>query len=306
MLFHHRDISYFTEDFPLGDSNVQLPVKLLSCGHVSASPVYLCDGRHPEILASAIWQYTLAGGGTLDYEGAPAVSLGPGSLLLLTSPHDYFYYRAKTEETWVFLFVRMIGKVAIRLCQELIAKHGPVNHLPIQSSALATAEEILASVCERKISNDWIASAMAYNLIMNTGKDLESGSSGNDIPGFIQRAMDYCVLHSNHSLKVGELAKVAGYSHYHFVRLFKAHVGIAPSDYIREVKLSKARRLLQVADPSVKEVATSCGFVSASHFSRAFCKRFGVNPCDVSHKGKKGEKSGFEQAKLASRLGSPR
>jgi transcriptional regulator GlxA family with amidase domain len=116
---------------------------------------------------------------------------------------------------------------------------------------------------------------------MHTAKELASSCEERALPPFVRRAMDHCARHAERPLPVAELARAAGYSQYHFVRRFTAHVGMPPSAYVREVRLCRARHLLQVTQSSVKEIADGCGFASVSHFSRSFRRRFGMPPGEI-------------------------
>ncbi len=291
MLLKYKDISYFSELFSFGGAgsghDMPLPAMLLSCGHSNASryPDYLCDGQHPAIIPFAVWQYTLAGKGVLDFEDRKGILLSPGTLMLLTAPHKYLYYPAEKSHDWDFLFVCMNGDTALSFCRELTSFYGPVNTLSESSSSVSMARKILSWAHGRKIRSRWIASNLAYELMMSTARDLSTSSKGRSYPSSIRLAIEYCAAHANHSLSVGDLAKVSGFSQYHFVRQFKKNVGIPPSEYIREVRLSRARHLLQMSTASVKEIADICGFASAAHFSRTFRSRFGMSPGKIRRTG---------------------
>lgn len=74
---------------------------------------------------------------------------------------------------------------------------------------------------------------------------------------------------------------IAGHVHLHpayFSQVFKAEVGIPPSRYLLNVRMGHARRLLTNTDIPVAEVASHCGFRSASYFSRAFRRATGTSP----------------------------
>ena len=51
-----------------------------------------------------------------------------------------------------------------------------------------------------------------------------------------------------------------------------------PTRHYLEIRLSRARLLLQQTDLSVLDVALACGFVSASHFSKCYREFFGKKP----------------------------
>jgi transcriptional regulator GlxA family with amidase domain len=63
-------------------------------------------------------------------------------------------------------------------------------------------------------------------------------------------------------------------------RVFAVSVGRTPQEWLNEQRLLAARDMLSSAR-TVKEVAYALGFSSASRFSRAFKKRFGVAPSTV-------------------------
>lgn len=76
-----------------------------------------------------------------------------------------------------------------------------------------------------------------------------------------------------------DLASMAAYSEQHFHRVFKSVVGESVHDYIRRARLEfAANQLMFDGQANILEVATKCGFVSASSFSRAFKAVFGVSP----------------------------
>lgn len=66
------------------------------------------------------------------------------------------------------------------------------------------------------------------------------------------------------------LAKTAGISLRQLERLFDKHFGMSPRRYYLDLRLQRARSMLQYTDMSIVEVAVACGFGSAAHFSRSY------------------------------------
>jgi AraC family transcriptional regulator, glycine betaine-responsive activator len=79
-------------------------------------------------------------------------------------------------------------------------------------------------------------------------------------------------------LELQELAALAGISRRQLERLFLKHMGCTPSRYYLRVRLNRARRLLKQTSCSIVEIASMCGFVSATHFSRCYRKTMGRAP----------------------------
>lgn len=80
------------------------------------------------------------------------------------------------------------------------------------------------------------------------------------------------------TLRVEELAEVAGLSRSHFSRAFQASTGLSPQEYIIHRRLSRARDMLVETEESVAQIAAQTGFSSQAHLSTAFKKRLGLSP----------------------------
>ena len=80
------------------------------------------------------------------------------------------------------------------------------------------------------------------------------------------------------TLTATDLADQAGYSPFHFSRLFTARLGIGPGQYLTALRIDAAKRLLLSDSDPVVDVATAVGFDSLSSFSRRFRETVGVPP----------------------------
>ena len=94
----------------------------------------------------------------------------------------------------------------------------------------------------------------------------------------IARAVDLIQSCYQDNLSLDDLARAAAMSRYHFLRSFKAHVGITPYAYLQQVRLRTAASLLQASSRSITEVALACGFTSSSRFSAVFRRFYQYSP----------------------------
>ncbi|MFQ6485264.1 helix-turn-helix transcriptional regulator [Brachybacterium epidermidis] len=78
------------------------------------------------------------------------------------------------------------------------------------------------------------------------------------------------------TLTATDLADQAGYSPFHFSRLFTARLGIGPGQYLTALRIDAAKRLLLSDSDPVVDVATAVGFDFLSSFSRRFRETVGV------------------------------
>ena len=83
---------------------------------------------------------------------------------------------------------------------------------------------------------------------------------------------------------VEELAKAMRISRVQLFKKIKNLTGMAPADLVRNIRLEKARQLLEEGKSNVSQVAYSTGFDNPNYFSKAFKKHFGISPSEVKPK----------------------
>ncbi len=89
-------------------------------------------------------------------------------------------------------------------------------------------------------------------------------------------------------LSVQKVADDLAISVRHLRRRLKKVTGIHPSEYLREMRLQRARHLLEKrAFRTVTEVAHATGFSTPEYFSKIYARRFGVLPSVVLQGAKK-------------------
>ena len=79
-------------------------------------------------------------------------------------------------------------------------------------------------------------------------------------------------------LSTDDVANLVDLSRRQLERLFKQYLGSLPARYYLELRLQRARQLLQGTNHSIVQVGLMCGFSSGSHFSTAFGTLFGITP----------------------------
>lgn len=79
-------------------------------------------------------------------------------------------------------------------------------------------------------------------------------------------------------LPTEEIARLVGVSRRQLERLFKQYLNSLPSRYYLELRLVRARQLLQQTSQSILQIGLSCGFSSGPHFSSAYRNHFGITP----------------------------
>ena len=94
----------------------------------------------------------------------------------------------------------------------------------------------------------------------------------------IQAALSYIESNLAKPLTLDDIAGAAGFSKYHFHRIFKHETGIPLYEYIRKRRLAGASRLLRTTNLSILDIAMYFCFESQESFTRAFKKVYKLPP----------------------------
>ncbi len=94
----------------------------------------------------------------------------------------------------------------------------------------------------------------------------------------ISSIVEYMSEHYSESLTNDDLARLAGVSTTYFRRLFSSYMGTSPINYLRKLRIEKAKEMLKSDYSSISDLARSLGYSSIYDFSRDFKKHVGVSP----------------------------
>lgn len=94
----------------------------------------------------------------------------------------------------------------------------------------------------------------------------------------LKQVLEYIEQHYTEELSVSQLAGICYFSEYHFMRFFKKYVGMPCLEYIKNLRLEKAAKLLEQGEYDTLEISLSAGFHNLSYFHREFKKKYGMTP----------------------------
>lgn len=94
----------------------------------------------------------------------------------------------------------------------------------------------------------------------------------------IQKARKFIGEHQQEDLHVGEVARRLNMSVFYFCKVFRKATGLTFTEYLTQVRVTKAKNLLQNPHTRIAEVAFESGFQSITHFNRSFRKLEGRSP----------------------------
>lgn len=93
----------------------------------------------------------------------------------------------------------------------------------------------------------------------------------------VRAARDYIEAHYAEHPTLNDLSNVTGLNPFYLVRVFRAAVGLPPHEYLTQVRVGRAMKLLSEGLP-IAAVALETGFVDQSHLTTRFRRIVGVTP----------------------------
>lgn len=101
----------------------------------------------------------------------------------------------------------------------------------------------------------------------------------------IEKALTYIEENLKNDIDLSMVAKVSGYSNYHFLRVFKEVTHLTPADYIRKRRLTEIVREMGRSERPISDIAFEYGFNSKENFTRAFRSEHHILPTEYKRAG---------------------
>ncbi len=101
----------------------------------------------------------------------------------------------------------------------------------------------------------------------------------------IQKAVTYMELHLSENITVDELCAISNISKYHFIRLFKSLTAYTPMQYLMNMRLTYAAKLLLNSEDTITIISYNMGFNNVGYFIKQFKKKYDVTPSIYRKKG---------------------
>lgn len=211
-----------------------------------------------------------------------------GDLILLGSelPHTWTSepLQDKTVSAVVVQFPhdlikRFSGLEEFKSIEALLAASGRGLFFPDAVSVRAELELLPARQGVEKITS---LINILQHLSTHRYQKLSSASfhpvKGEETESRVNKVCQYIQEHSDEPLSLDQAAALIHLSRSAFSKFFKRATGKTFSDYVNDIRIGKACRLLTESDKAINEIAYATGFDSLTYFNRVFLKKKGVTP----------------------------
>lgn len=130
-----------------------------------------------------------------------------------------------------------------------------------------------------------------FMMQLQTGKESDAGDANADfadadrdfadkLQAFLEENID------NADLKIDDMALAVGHSRTVLYVKIKSYFGMAPVDFLRHFRITKAEKLVSDTKLSFSEIAYKTGFADPRYFGRCFKKETGLTPSEYRKKKK--------------------
>ena len=205
--------------------------------------------------------------------------LDKDNLLLIPAGVEYEMYVKKAGECVIIEFDAVCGEeIPSRICE------------------LFTGGEKEIGATVKNIDHYWTLRGPAYRSkclseFYNLLTQISSIQSFSDTLagkyGLIHRSVKYIEANYNRlDLYTPMLAEMSGMGETYYRSIFTAVFGVAPTRYIQQYRVDKAKELLLRSSASVEDIAVAVGFANASYFCKVFKSITGITPSEFAERGR--------------------
>jgi len=143
-----------------------------------------------------------------------------------------------------------------------------------------------------KFSFDERWKAIRYLIMTETNKNKSSDAlnklfyyfyhyiAENMLPDSIRYIHD----HYAENICIKDLSEIEHYNESYYCEWFKRKIGLSPMEYIKKLRIEKAKELLKTTDYSILQIAEQVGYSFNSSFSRLFKEAEGISPANFKRK----------------------
>ena len=240
---------------------------------------YMFDFQHGRVLSEYQIVFISGGKGTFESKETGTLEVEEGTVLLLF-PGVWHRYTPSKSTGWKEHWVSFNGTQAdIFRDNAILPLEQSVISIGLDETTIELYQRILESIESERIGFKETIAALTYQLIARINAIRRSRQfGGEDTNSFVQKSKAYIRDHIDQQIDLERLASELGIGYSWFRRMFKHHTGLAPNQYVVQLKLNKAKDLLVNTALPLKQISTMLGFESQFYFSKFFRNKTGVPP----------------------------
>ena len=257
-----------------------------SCGHEAnfnhSSSTFRPAGRTDYLLLLVI-------SGLVEFHINGSPYLCPAGTAVLYGPNQPQKYHHLFETNPASMWIHFTGKEVDSMLKSLQLRTESFYKIAYPSNLANMITDLISELQNKDLFYTESASLILQNILLyvaknsipyfNTQPALPNAHSYEiKVPADVSKIVTYLNTHYTETLEIGEIAEQLHLSHSRLIALFKKFECVTPKQYIINLRIRKARELLENSSLSISEIAAKVGYPNALYFSRIFKKNTGISP----------------------------
>lgn len=254
------------------DFNLSLDATILGFGYTKASP----QQSFGPALRNAYFIYFVTKGKGSVIKGDKKFNLGANEGFLVTERERVYYY-ADPNDPWEYWWIGWRGAKIEEFLRRTSLWNNPVFHYDPKSE-LFKQIQLLSTIKPIK-NNDLRLTALMYSIFFQMTVSFPPHKEPSVSPiHYVDQIL--VLIHQNYDRKitVHEIASALALDRSYLHRIFKEKMGCSIKDYLLQVRMDNACKLLRFTDLSIGDVGRSVGYDDELYFSRLFRKKMNLAP----------------------------
>lgn len=199
------------------------------------------------------------------------------SQFLIIPPRTPHRYYADADRPWSIWWLHITGSDVSSLLSAIgLTTQAPTALLAAPLRIFGLVESICDDLAADETSASLTAAAGgAWNLLARLAAERNTRAVDHEPIARVQR---YLREHLDVASSVPEMAKMAGFSTSHFSFRFRAATGYTVTEYVKRLRIARARQLLIITAAPISDIAAAVGYTDSFYFSRQFSAVNHVSP----------------------------
>lgn len=262
------------------NANYKSDLAFIHCGIKQNLPDELCG---PAARNMYLLHYVIDGKG-LYFAGDQVYRLKKGDVFAIR-PNDVVSYQADGEEPWYFCWIGFAGTLAADYYRQIgFEESAPVKHSG-GSLFIRGIMNCLDYISENREEN--LSELRLKAFVLEILSSFEAAAISNS-KNYVEKAILYMEINYNINFNLSDMASDLGLEYSYFFRLFKKALGISPGEYLMNLRIEKAKILLN-NHIKIKDIPSLIGVSDVYYFTKLFKKCTGMTPsaymksCQADH-----------------------
>jgi len=259
------------------------------CTHINASENYP-PAHHPShysfnwdkgrVLQEYQLIYITRGSGIFEWSKNQKRVVSTGSMIMLF-PGERHRYRPNAKTGWDEYWVGFTGSVIGNMISNgFFTQDNPVLHIGFNETIMNLFLDIIRLLKDEKAGYQPAVSGAVVYLLgqLYSAKQQNTLQEKDLVELIVSKARMILRAQMQNDITPEKVAEELSVGYSWFRKVFKKYTGMAPGQYLIQLRIQKAKELLSDTSKTIKEIAYELRFETSLYFSKVFKEKTGLTP----------------------------